>query len=209
MKIRSHLMLLIPLVTLFLFQGCAPVAITGATTAVSTVAADRRTTGTMIEDEAIEIKSRLALSDRKELNDRVHINFTSFNTTVLVSGEAPTEEDRQAVIDLVKNIEKVTVVHDEITVAAPSSLLSRSADGLITTKIKAKLIAEQDLSSLHIKVVTENGVSYLMGLVSEEEGDIATEVARRTGGVQKVVKLFEYREYLRKQNGEDQPEVRE
>lgn len=209
MKIRSHLMLLIPLVTLFLFQGCAPVAITGATTAVSTVAADRRTTGTMIEDEAIEIKSRLALSDRKELNDRVHINFTSFNTTVLVSGEAPTEEDRQAVIDLVKNIEKVTVVHDEITVAAPSSLLSRSADSVITAKIKAKLIAEQDLSTLHIKVVTENGVTYLMGLVSEEEGDIATEVARRTGGVQKVVKLFEYREYLRKQNGEDQPEVRE
>lgn len=209
MKIRSHLMLLIPIVTVFLFQGCAPVAITGATTAVSTVAADRRTTGTMIEDEAIEIKSRLALSDLKELNDRVHINFTSFNTTVLVSGEAPTEEDRQAVIDLVKNVEKVTVVHDEITVAAPSSLLSRSADSVITAKIKAKLIAEQDLSTLHIKVVTENGVSYLMGLVSEEEGDIATEVARRTGGVQKVVKLFEYREYLRKQNGEDQPEVRE
>lgn len=209
MKIRSYLMLLIPIVTVFLFQGCAPVAITGATTAVSTVAADRRTTGTMIEDEAIEIKSRLALSDLKELNDRVHINFTSFNTTVLVSGEAPTEEDRQAVIDLVKNVEKVTVVHDEITVAAPSSLLSRSADSVITAKIKAKLIAEQDLSTLHIKVVTENGVTYLMGLVSEEEGDIATEVARRTGGVQKVVKLFEYREYLRKQNGEDQPEVRE
>ena len=205
MKIRSYLMLLIPIVTVFLFQGCAPVAITGATTAVSTVAADRRTTGTMIEDEAIEIKSRLALSDLKELNDRVHINFTSFNTTVLVSGEAPTEEDRQAVIDLVKNVEKVTVVHDEITVAAPSSLLSRSADSVITAKIKAKLIAEQDLSTLHIKVVTENGVTYLMGLVSEEEGDIATEVARRTGGVQKVVKLFEYREYLRKQNEEEEP----
>ena len=207
MKIRSHIMLLIPLVTLFLFQGCAPVAITGATTAVSTVAADRRTTGTMIEDEAIEIKSRLALSDLKEVNNRVHINFTSFNTTVLVSGEAPTEEDRQAVIDLVKNVEKVTKIHNEITIAAPSSLLSRSADTVISAKIKAKLIAEKDLSTLHIKVVTENGVSYLMGLVSEEEGDIATEVARRTGGVQKVVKLFEYREYLRKQDEEEQPEA--
>ena len=207
MKIRSHLMLLILLVTVFLFQGCAPVAITGATTAVSTVAADRRTTGTMIEDEAIEIKSRLALSDRKELNDRVHINFTSFNTTILVSGEAPTEEDRQAVIDLVKNVEKVTKVHDEITIAAPSSLLSRSADTVISAKIKAKLIAEKDLSTLHIKVVTENGATYLMGLVSEEEGDIATEIARRTGGVQKVVKLFEYREYLRKQNEEEEPDM--
>ena len=209
MKIRSNLLLLLPLVTAFLFQGCAPVAITGVTTAASAVVTDRRTAGTMLEDEAIEIKSRLALSDRKELNDQVHINFNSFNTIVLVSGEAPTEEDRQAVIDLVKNVEKVTKIHNEITIAAPSSLLSRSADNVITAKIKAKLIAEQDLSSLHVKVVTENGVSYLMGLVSKEEGDIATEVARRTGGVQKVVKLFEYREYLRKQNGEDQPEVQE
>ena len=207
MKIRSHLMLLIPLVTVFLFQGCAPVAITGATTAVSTVAADRRTAGSMLEDEAIEIKSRLALWDMEELSKRVHINFTSFNTTVLVSGEAPTEEDRQAVIDLVKNVEKVTVVHNEITIAAPSSLLSRSGDTVVTAKIKAKLIAEKDLSGLHFKVVTENGVTYLMGLVSEEEGDIATEIARRTGGVQKVVKLFEYREYLRNQNGEEEADT--
>ena len=176
MKMRPHLLLLIPLAAVFLFQGCAPASITSATTAVSTVAADRRTTGTMVEDK--------------------------------VSGEAPTEEDRQAVVDLVKNVEKVTRVHDEITIAAPSSLLSRSADAVTTAKIKAKLIAEQDLSTLHVKVVTENGIAYLMGLVSREEGDIATEVARRTGGVQKVVKLFEYREYLRNQNGGDEPEIR-
>ena len=190
--------LVILLAPLCVLQGCAPVAVTGATTAVTTLAADRRTTGTFIEDEAIEIKSRLALSDKKELNKRVHINFTSFNTSVLVSGEAPTEEDRQAVIDLVKNVEKVTRVFDEITLAAPSSLLSRSADTVVTAKIKSKLIAEKDLSSLHVKVTTEDGVAYLMGLVTTEEGDIATEIARRTGGVQKVVKLFEYRESLRK-----------
>ena len=205
MKMRPHLLLFIPLAAAFLFQGCAPVAITGATTAVSTVAADRRTAGAMVEDQAIEVKSRLALADQKDLNDRAHINFTSFNTAVLVSGEAPTEEDRQAVIDLVKNVEKVSAVHDEITIAAPSSLLSRSADSVVTAKIKAKLIAEKDLSGLHIKVVTENGVAFLMGLVSREEGDIATEIARRTGGVQKVVKLFEYREYLRKQSEEEEP----
>ena len=186
-------------------QGCAPVAVTGATTAVSTVVADRRTTGTIIEDEAIENKSRLALWDRKELNKRVHVNITSYNTSVLVSGEAPTEEDRQAVIDLVKNVEKVTRVFDELTIAAPSSLLSRSADGVVTAKIKTKLIAEQDLSTLHIKVVTENGVTFLMGLVTREEGEIATEIARRTGGVQKVVKLFEYRESLRGTEDEEEP----
>ena len=206
MKIQLSILSVILLAPLLLIQGCAPVAVTGATTAVSTVVADRRTTGTFIEDEAIENKSRLALWDRKELNKRVHVNFTSYNTSVLVSGEAPTEEDRQAVIDLVKNIEKVTRVFDELTIAAPSSLLSRSADGVVTTKIKAKLIAEKDLSTLHVKVVTENGVTFLMGLVSEEEGDIATEIARRTGGVQKVVKLFEYRESLRGNNEEEQDE---
>ena len=198
MKKYQYCLSAILLASLCVLQGCAPIAVTGATTAVSTIAADRRTTGTFIEDEAIEIKSRLALLDRAGLNKRVHVNVTSYNTWVLVSGQAPTEQDRQAVIDLVKNIEKVTRVFDEITIAAPSSLLSRSADAVITTKIKAKLIAEEDLSSLHIKVVTENGVTYLMGLVSTEEGDIATEIARRTGGVQKVVKLFEIRESLRK-----------
>ena len=204
MKLQLSILSVILLAPLLLMQGCAPVAVTGATTAVSTVVADRRTTGTIIEDEAIENKSRLALWDRKELNKRVHVNVTSYNTSVLVSGEAPTEEDRQAVIDLVKNVEKVTRVFDEITIAAPSSLLSRSADGVVTAKIKTKLIAEKDLSTLHIKVVTENGVTFLMGLVSREEGDIATEIARRTGGVQKVVKLFEYRETLRGNGKEEQ-----
>ena len=204
MKLRPYLLLIIPVGAMLLFQGCAPVAITGATTAVTTVVSDRRTTGTMIEDEAIEIKSRLALADRKELNDRVHINFTSFNTTLLVTGEAPTEEDRQAVVDAIKDIEKISAVHNEIIIAAPSSLLSRSADSVVTAKIKAKMIAESELSSLHIKVVTENGVTYLMGLVNREEGDIATEIARRTGGVQKVVKLFEYREYPDEQDSEEE-----
>ena len=194
MKMQQYHLLIILLAHLFVLQGCAPVAITGATTAVTTLASDRRTTGTFIEDEAIEIKSRLALSNQKDLNKRVHINFTSYNTSVLVSGEAPTEADRQAVIDLVNNVEKVTRVHDEITIAAPSSLISRSADSVVTAKIKTKIIAEKDLSSLHIKVVNENGVTFLMGLVSTQEGDVATEIARRTGGVQKVVKLFEYRE---------------
>lgn len=209
MKMQLPILSVILLAPLLLMQGCAPVAVTGATTAVSTVVADRRTTGTIIEDEAIENKSRLALWDRKELNKRVHVNVTSYNTSVLVSGEAPTEEDRQAVIDLVKNVEKVTRVFDEITIAAPSSLLSRSADGVVTAKIKTKLIAEKDLSTLHIKVVTENGVTFLMGLVSREEGDIATEIARRTGGVQKVVKLFEYRESLRGTDEEEEPALEE
>ena len=212
MKIQQFHLPVILLAPLLVLQGCAPIAVTGATTAVTTMAADRRTAGTFIEDEAIEIKSRLALSNMKELNKRVHINFTSYNTSVLVSGEAPAEEERQAVIDLVENVEKVTRVYDEIVIAAPSSILSRSADTVVTAKIKAKIIAEKDLSSLHIKVVNENGVTFLMGLVTTEEGNIATEIARRTGGVQKVVKLFEYRESLRKtkeEEGEAEPDAGE
>ncbi len=175
-------------------SGCAPVVLVGATAGTTAVAADRRTTGTYVEDGAIEVKARLALSEQRELSKRVHINFTSYNTSVLVSGEAPTEADRQAVIDLVREVDKVSNVYNEITVAAPSSMLSRSGDTLITSKIKTKMFANRELSAAHIKVVTENGVAYLMGLVSQEEADLATEIARKTGGVEKVVRLFEIRE---------------
>lgn len=182
---------LLLLVCLALLQGCAAVAV-GGVAATPIMAVDRRTLGTFIEDEAIENKSRLALSRDKELNKRVHANFTSYNTMVLLTGEAPAEEDRQAVIDIVKGVEKVTHVQNEMVIAAPSSLVSRGADSVTTAKVKTKLLAAKDLSGIHVKVVTENGVTYLMGLVSRVEADMATEIARQTGGVQKVVKLFEY-----------------
>ena len=176
---------------LLLLNGCAAAVIGGAATGAN-VAHDRRTTGTFIEDEAIELKSLKALSEDKTFSRQVHLNVTSFNTIVLVSGEATSEELRQRAIDIVRNIPKVTHVHDEISIAGPSSLLSRSADTLITTKVKTKLIAEKNLDGTHVKVVTENGVVYLMGLLNREDADRATEIARQTGGVQKVVKLFQY-----------------
>ncbi len=176
---------------LVLLQGCAAVVVGGAATGAK-VAHDRRTTGTFIEDEAIELKSLKAIFDDKELNKQTHINVTSFNTIVLLSGEAPTEELRQRVVDIVTNVDKVSHVHNEIAIAGPSSLMSRSGDTLITTKVKTKLIAEKNLDGTHVKVVTENGVVYLMGLVTREDGEKATEIARQTGGVQKVVKLFQY-----------------
>ncbi len=192
MNIIDHRIVTPLLLLLFAtLQGCAAVAVTGIATTAS-VASDKRTTGTYIEDEAIETKSRLALMSNKALNKRVHINFTSYNTSVLVSGEAPTDEDRSAVIDIVKNIDKVSHVHDEIALAAPSSFISRSGDTVITTKVKSKLLAEKNLSGINIKVVTENGVVYLMGLITRYDADRATEITRQTGGVQKVVRLFEY-----------------
>lgn len=190
--------------SLAILQGCAAAAVTGAVTTAS-VAADRRTTGTYIEDEAIETKSRFTLIENKELNKKVHANFTSYNTAVLVTGEAPTEEDKQAVIDIVKSVEKVTHVYDEMAISAPSSFISRSGDTIITTKVKSKLIAAKDLGGIHIKVVTEDGIVYLMGIVTRVEADKATEIARRTGGVQKVVKLFEYRTDIQGSGDEELP----
>jgi osmotically-inducible protein OsmY len=177
---------------LTLSHGCAAIFIGGAATGVN-VAQDRRTTGTFIEDQAIELKSMDAILQDKEVSSQTHLNVTSFNTVVLVSGEAPTEELRQRAIQLVKNIEKVSHLHDEITIAGPSSLMSRSGDTLITTKVKSKLIAKTP-NGMHIKVVTENGVVYLMGLLNREDASKATEITRQTGGVQKVVKLFQYKE---------------
>ena len=187
----KKLFLSLIIISLLVLSGCAAVVVGGAATGAN-VAHDRRTTGTFIEDEAIELKAVKAFLEDKEVNKQTHLNVTSFNTVVLVSGEAPTEELRQKAIDIVRKIDKVSHVHDEITIAGPSSLMSRSGDTVITTKVKTKLIAEKNLDGTHVKVVTENGVVYLMGLLNREDADRATEIARQTGGVQKVVKLFQY-----------------
>ena len=172
--------------------GCAAVAV-GGIAATASVAHDRRTTGTFIEDQSIELKTTKALFSNKELKSQVHINATSYNNIVLVSGEAPTEQLRNEVINIVRNIEKVRHVFDEISIAAPSSFMSRSSDSLITAKVKTKLLSIKNFDGTRVKVVTENGVVYLMGLLTQEETDAITGVARKVGGVQKIVKLFEVR----------------
>lgn len=188
---KNIFQLLTVIIPVLILSGCAAVAVTGIATGAS-VAADTRTTGTVIEDQSIELKALQTLSANKELNDQVHINTTSYNTIVLVSGEAPTEDLRRKVIEIVRNIPKVTHVHNEITIAAPSSLVSRSSDSLITSKVKTKLLANKNVAGLNVKVVTEKGVVYLMGISTRAQADKATDIARKTGGVQKVVKLFQY-----------------
>ena len=172
-------------------QACAAVVITGGATGMS-VATDKRTTGTVIEDQAIELKALKAFADNKDISEKAHLNVTSYNTVVLVTGETPDVALRQQAIDIVSGIQRVSQVHNEITIAAPSSLISRSSDSLITSKVKTRLLAEKNVSSLSIKVVTDKGVVYLMGIVSRQEAETATELARQIGGVQKVVMLFEY-----------------
>lgn len=151
-----------------------------------------RTTGTVIEDQAIEMKAARRIAKDDALNEGTHINVTSYNTIVLVTGEAPTEAMRKSVVEIVRGVEKVSKVYDEIAIAGPSAITARTSDTILTGKVKAQLFGSKQVEATRIKVVTERGVVYLMGIVPRAEGDAAAEIARRVGGVQKVVKLFEY-----------------
>ncbi|MAS81114.1 MAG: BON domain-containing protein [Legionellales bacterium] len=191
MKNIKLLYLLILLCLMPYISGCAFVAVGGAATA-ATVSVDRRTPGTQIEDQTIEIKANQTLNNDPELNEQAHWNVISYNTVVLLTGETPTDALRQKALALVKSIDKVTHVYNEITIAAPSSMVSRTSDSYITTKVKTQMFANKKLIGIEIKVATDKGVVYLMGIVSRAEAEIATEIARQTGGAQKVVKLFQY-----------------
>jgi osmotically-inducible protein OsmY len=132
------------------------------------------------------------LKGETQLYNESHLNVTSYNGVVLVTGEVPTEALRERVTDIVRNVDKVRTLHNEVILAAPSSLMARSSDAVLTGKIKARLIGEKGFDSTRVKVVSEGGAVYLMGLVTRDEAEIATEIARTTDGVQRVVRIFEY-----------------
>lgn len=192
MKLLAQLLVATLAVTSF--YGCAPVIVGGAAT-TGAAAHDRRTIGTFVDDQGIEVKARLRLGEDKELKEQAHINVVSVNGVVLLAGQTPTESQRQRAQGIVAGVEKVRHVHNELTIAAPNTLMTRSSDSLITGKVKTKLLGINDIEGFdgtRVKVVTENGVVYLMGLLRRHEADAASERARQVGGVQKVVKLFEY-----------------
>lgn len=191
MSLNHNLLFIIFICLLTFLSGCAAVAIGGGAVATSS-AIDRRTTGTQVEDQTIEVKAIQAINKDAELEEQANLNITSYNTVVLITGETPTEAMRQRVVDIVKSVDKVNHVYNEISIASPSSVVSRSSDALITGKVKTKMIADKELDGLYVKVLTEKGVVYLMGLVTRQESELATNIARQTGGVQKVVKLFQY-----------------
>ncbi len=172
-----------------LLQGCFPLIAVGAGAGVL-VATDRRTSGTYLEDEGIEVRAGSRISDKYK--DRTHINLASFNRTVLLTGEAPTAEIKADIEKLVGEVPNVRSVANEIQIAGISSLTARGNDSFITSKVKARFIDVGKFSANHVKVITEAGTVYLLGLVTRQEADDAVEVARTTGGVAKVVKLFEY-----------------
>lgn len=170
-------------------QGCFPVAAVGMGTGAMMVQ-DRRTTGAYVEDEAIETKAFDRIG--KQYKNTVHVNVTSFNRNVLISGEVPSETVKTEIGMLVSGIENVRNLSNELIVAGLSSMSSRSSDSIITSDVKLRFLGDKRFNADHVKVVTENGTVFLMGLVKRAEADAATEIARMTGGVQRVVKLFEY-----------------
>jgi len=203
MKLNHGILAL--LIATNLLYGCAPVVIGGAAAGTAVVATSRRSPGSVVDDETIELKARLAIIENKELNRQVHVEITSYNGIILLTGQAPSEQLRTEVENLVRNIPEVQSlaskagtappIHDEITIAAPNSLMTRTSDSLVTAKVKTGLLGITDIEGFNgtrVKVITENGTVYLMGLLTRKEADAVTEKARQVGGVQRVVKLFEY-----------------
>lgn len=169
-------------------SACAPLIVGGAVVG-GVMAVDRRTAGTQIEDEGIEL--RAAARIRETLGDRVHVNITSYNRQALLTGEVSNAQDRQSVEQIVSQVENVRSVVNDLAVMTPSTLSQRSNDTFITGKVRASLVDARDISANAFKVVTERNVVYLMGRVSQREATRATEIARGVSGVSKVVRVFE------------------
>lgn len=172
-----------------LLAGCGLAVIGGGAAAVGAME-DRRTSGTMFDDDGIERSVLRSLRER--YGDNTHVNVTSFNRSVLLTGEVPDQARKAEIEKIALAIGNVRGVTNELQVAGVSSLSARANDSYITSKIKARLLDSAKVNPIHVKVVTEAGVVYLLGLVTEQEANDAVEVARTTGGVRKVVKVFEY-----------------
>ena len=173
-------------------QGCFLLVAAGVGAGAVSIA-DRRTTGAQIDDEVIEEKT---VSRFREQFGSAHyqVNATSYNRRVLLTGQATTEEIKNKLAQIAKDVPNVVNVTNEVIVAGSSSFGSRGNDGLITSNVKARFLTNNggQFSPVHVKVTTENNAVYLMGIVTQAEGDAAAEVARTSSGVQKVVKVFEY-----------------
>lgn len=186
---QSALKLILSAALISQITACVPVVVGGAA-ATGAMAADRRTSGIYVEDENIELKAVKKMETN--LGEDAHVNVTSYNRNVLLTGEVPVAESKSKAENLVKEITNTRSITNEITVGPKSTIGSRSNDSYITSKIKTKFVTENKFPANYVKVVTENGVVYLLGIVTNKEADDAVEIARNTDGVTKVVKVFEY-----------------
>jgi osmotically-inducible protein OsmY len=171
-----------------LVSGCIAAVVGGAGTA-AVIGEDRRTVGTVTEDQGIELKAANRINDKFK---DAHINVTSFSRTVLLTGEAPDEAAKTEMERIVRSVENVKGVYNEITIGPITPLSARANDSFITSKVKARFVDQRKFNPVHVKVVTEASAVFLLGLVKRKEADDAVEIARTTSGVKRVVKLFEY-----------------
>jgi osmotically-inducible protein OsmY len=169
-------------------SACIPLMMGGAVM-TGMVATDRRTSGTVLEDESIEIKAAVRI--RENLGERVHVNVTSYNRQVLITGEVPNAQDRQLVEQVIANVENVRNIVNELAILGNSTLTQRSSDAVVTGRVKAALLDARDLFANSFKVVTEHGTTYVMGRVTQREATRATEVITAQSGVQRLVRVLE------------------
>ena len=171
-------------------QGCAPLLVGAGVGAGVMVAEDRRTSATILEDQTIEIKASNRIKERYA--DRVRVNVTSYNRFVLLTGQVPSEEIKNEITAIALETPNVRNVQNELEIAGTISLVVRSNDGLLTSRVKGRLVQNDEVIVNNVKATTENGAVYLMGLVTRAEAEAAAQVTATTGGVSRVVKVFEY-----------------
>jgi len=190
-KLRLLLLLVVMPALVSVLAGCVAAAVGGAGSAVL-IGEDRRTVGTVTEDQGIELKAMNRITNKfKDFKD-AHVNLTSYSRMVLITGEAADAATKADIEKIVRAVENVRGVYNEMTVGPITAMSARANDSYITSKVKARFLDERKFNPVHVKVVTEASVVYLLGLVKRKEADDAVEIARTTSGVQKVVKLFEY-----------------
>lgn len=186
---RMGLTLLVLASTLGTLSACMPLMMGGAVVG-GMVATDRRTSGTVLEDEGIEIRAKSRIGD--SLGDRGHVNVTSYNRQVLISGEVPSAQDKQLVEQVVAGVDNVRNIVNELAVMGNATFTQRSSDALVTSRVKANLVDAKDLFANAFKITTERGTTYVMGRVTQREAKRATEVISGTSGVQRVVRMLEF-----------------
>lgn len=187
-KLRVLLLLAVMPVTVSILSGCVAAVVGGAGAAVL-VGEDRRTVGTVTEDQGIELKAANRINDKFK---DAHVNVTSYSRMVLITGEAADAAMKSEIEKIVRAVENVRGVYNEMAIAGNTALSARANDSYITSKVKARFVDQRKFNAVHVKVVTEASVVYLLGLVKHKEADDAVEITRTTSGVQKVVKLFDY-----------------
>jgi osmotically-inducible protein OsmY len=170
--------------------GCAAVVVGAGAAAGYSAYEDRRSTGTQVEDQRIESRASSAIDQR--FGWKVHVNVTSYNRQVLITGEVPNAVTHAEVEKLIAALPGVRTLANELTIGPLTSLAARTGDTIVTSNVKTRFLGAKNFNPVHVKVVTEAGVVFLLGMVTEVEANAASEIARTTDGVKKVVKVFEY-----------------